>query len=207
MSPKARALHLVALTSFAVAQPLFDLLGRTPEFFAVRGATRGEIVVFALALVLVPPLVLLAVELVSGPARAGVHLALVAGLVALVALQAFGRVAVAVVLGLGAAAAYARLAPARALLTVLAPAPLLFLALFLFQSPVSDLVWPPEQAQARAAAAQASAPVVMVVFDEFAGMSLMDGNGRLDTQRFPGFARLARTATWYRNAVSVSKAT
>jgi hypothetical protein len=204
---RTAGLHLAALSSFALAQPLFDLLGRTPEFFAVRGATRGEIVVFALCLVLVPPLVLLALEAAAGRARVGVHLAFVAMLVALIALQAFGRIVVAALLGIAAAAAYARLAPARALLTVLAPAPLLFAALFLFQSPVSELVWPGAQAHARAAPTQARAPVVMVVFDEFAGMSIMDAEGRVDAKRFPGFARLARTSTWYRSAVTVSKAT
>ena len=200
-------LHLAALTSFAFAQPLFDLLGRTPEFLAVRGATRGEIVVLALGLVLVPPLVLLAVELAAGPARAAVHLALVGALVALVALQAIDRVALALVLGIAAAVAYARLAPARAVLTVLAPAPALFAALFLFHSPVSDLVWPAAQAHARTAPVAAQTPVVLVVFDEFAGMSIMDGGRRVDAARFPGFARLAQTSTWYRSAVSSSKAT
>lgn len=204
---KVAALHLAALTSFAFAQPLFDLLGRTPEFFAVRGATPGELVAFALALVVVPPLVLLAVEAVAGPARAAVHLALVGALVGLVALQAFGRIWVAVVAGVLAGIAYARFAPARALLTVLSPAPLVFALLFLFQSPVSDLVWPPEEAHARTAPGKASAPVVLVVFDEFAGMSIMEARGRVDAVRFPGFGRLARTSTWYRNALSVSKAT
>jgi hypothetical protein len=199
-------LHLAALTSFAFAQPLFDLLGRTPEFFAVRGATPGEIVVFALALVLVPPLVLLAVEAVSGPARRWVHLGLVGALAALVALQGFDRVAVAVVLGAAASVAYARFAPARTVLTVLSPAPLVFAALFLFHSPVSDLVLA-EEAHAGTARVPAGAPVVLVVLDEFAGMSIMDRRGRLDGERFPGFARLARRSTWYRNAVSVSKAT
>ena len=43
--------HLAALSAFAVAQPLFDLLGESPDFFAVRGSTRWDIVVFALAVV------------------------------------------------------------------------------------------------------------------------------------------------------------
>jgi Sulfatase len=204
---RAAALHLAVLSSFAFAQPLFDLLGRTPEFFAVRGATPTEIVVFALALVLVPPLVLVAVEAASGPARGAVHLGLVGGLVGLVALQASGRIVVAVLIGAAAAVAYARLAPARALVTALSPAPLVFLALFLFWSPASDLVSPEDVAHASPGPVHAQAPVVVVVFDEFAGMSLMDGEGRLDAARYPGFARLARNASWYRNAVSVSKAT
>ncbi len=42
-----RGLHLLVLSAFAVAQPLFDLLGDTPEFFVVRGSTTWDIVAFA----------------------------------------------------------------------------------------------------------------------------------------------------------------
>ena len=61
-----RALELVALCGFAVAQPLFELLGDNPEFFAVRGSPGGDIVLFALALVVLPPLLLIAVEALAG---------------------------------------------------------------------------------------------------------------------------------------------
>ena len=52
------ALHLAVLSAFAIAEPLFDLLGKTPEFFVVRGSTAGDVVFFALVVALVPPLVL-----------------------------------------------------------------------------------------------------------------------------------------------------
>jgi hypothetical protein len=42
------ALHLSVLSAFAIAEPLFDLLGKTPEFFVVRGSTAGDVVFFAL---------------------------------------------------------------------------------------------------------------------------------------------------------------
>ena len=78
------------LWAVAVAQPLLDLLGRNPVFFAVRGSTPREIVVFALVLTLVPPLLLTAVEalaeLASSRLRSAVHLLFVGALAALVAL-------------------------------------------------------------------------------------------------------------------------
>ena len=58
--------HLAALSSFAVAQPLFDLLRKSPEFFAARGAPAFDVVSFAVALVALPPALLLAVELLAG---------------------------------------------------------------------------------------------------------------------------------------------
>lgn len=46
------------------------------------------------------------------------------------------------------------------------------------------------------------APVVFVVFDELPVVSLLEPDGTIDEDLFPGFARLAATSTWYRNAVS-----
>jgi hypothetical protein len=47
----------------------------------------------------------------------------------------------------------------------------------------------------------------MVVFDELPLTSLMGPGGRIDAGRYPSFARLARTATWYRNATAVHDST
>lgn len=46
------------------------------------------------------------------------------------------------------------------------------------------------------------APVVFVVFDELPLVSLLDRRGRIDDRRYPGFAQLAETSTWYRNATT-----
>jgi Sulfatase len=45
--------------------------------------------------------------------------------------------------------------------------------------------------------------VVMVVFDEFSGTTLLNDRMELDARRFPQFARLAKIATFYRNATTV----
>jgi hypothetical protein len=202
-------LHLLVLWSFAVAQPLFDLLGRNGEFFAARGSTRWDAVVFALVLLFVPPLVLLGIEL----AVPALHPFFVAGLVALFVLQAIRGsgapgwllVAAAAAIGTGAAAFYLRAPAARLALTVLAPAPLLFLGLFLFSSDVSRLSLSTETAQA--AGERPRAPVVLIAFDELPVNSLLDANGRIDKVRFPNFARLARGSTWFEQATTVGEGT
>ncbi|MGI8749861.1 MAG: sulfatase-like hydrolase/transferase [Thermoleophilaceae bacterium] len=61
----------------------------------------------------------------------------------------------------------------------------------------------PPDARAR----RPTAPVVMVVFDEMPLVSLLDGRGRIDRVRYPNLAALAREATWYPNATTVSDAT
>jgi sulfatase-like protein len=206
----------VVLSGFALAQPLFDLLGKNAAFFVAHGSTALDVVVFALLVTLVPPAVILGVELVVGladpRARMAVHLAAVAFLTALFALQIVKRaaegpsaalLAAAVVVGVLAALAYRRFAPARMFLTILAPVPLLFLALFLFASPVGKITLPAE-AEAHAATVRASAPVVMIVFDEFPVLSLLNGAGEIDARRYPSFAALALDSTWFRRTLSVS---
>jgi sulfatase-like protein len=209
------AAHVTVLTTFAFAQPLFDLLGRNAEFFTVRGSTRSDVVAFTVAAVLIPPALLLAVEALAMAVGVlvwlAVHLAIVAGLTGLVVLGALhaqlgGGAAVivlAVLLGLGASAAYLVVPAVRSFVTVLAPAPLIVAVLFLFNSPVSKLLTPEDTLAAPAAAVTSRAPVVLLVLDEFSTIALLDGQGKIDAKRYPNFARLAGTSTFYRDATTV----
>jgi hypothetical protein len=212
-------LHLAALCSFALAQPLFDLLGRTPEFFAARGSSSFDIVSFSVLLLVVPPLLLLGIELLLGLAhrrlRFGAHLLFCGLLVALIvapplkkSIGAADWVLVALPLALGgaAAAAYARTAPARSFVSVLSPAPVVLLGLFLLGSPVSKLVFA-DEAKARTIGGVTRAPIVMVLLDELPSNTLMDERGRIDSERFPGFGELAGTGTWFPNAYTVYDST
>ena len=203
------------LSAFAVAQPLLDILGRNPEFFTVRRSSSTQIVLFALFLVFVPPAALLTVELlvrlVNRRAADVLHLLFVAGFVAVIVLHALanrsalsgaGALVVAAAVGVLGALVYQRVAPVGSFLTVLAPAPFIFLALFLFDSNASKLVFvkTPYVAEQHV---RSRTPVVLVVFDEFAPVSLMDADEQVDAARYPNFAALARDSTWYRRATTV----
>ena len=203
------------LSAFAVAEPLLDILGRNPEFFTVRRSSSAQIVLFALFLVFVPPAALLAVELVVRLVNRRVgdvlHLIFVAGFVGVIVLHGLanrsalsgpGALVVAAAVGLLGALLYQRVAPVGSFLTVLAPAPLVFLALFLFDSSASKLVFvkTPYVAEQHV---RSRTPVVLVVFDEFAPVSLMDADEQVNAARYPNFAALARDSTWYRNATTV----
>jgi hypothetical protein len=206
--------HLAVLSTLALAQPLFDILGRNPEFFAVRRSSSAEIVLFAVALVLGPPALLLLAEVgaaaVSRAFARALHLAFVAALVALLALHAVasaetptGAVALAVALAVGGGAAlvYWRTRVVRTFLSVLVPVPLIFAALFLFDSRVSRLVFV-ETPEVKAATVGTSTPVVVIVLDEMSTVSMMDRHERIDARRFPNFAALGRDAIWFRNATT-----
>jgi hypothetical protein len=57
------------------------------------------------------------------------------------------------------------------------------------------------------ALAIAHPPVVVVVFDEFPADALLRPDGRIDAERFPNFAALARMSTWFPNAHTVYDST
>jgi hypothetical protein len=62
-------------------------------------------------------------------------------------------------------------------------------------------------AQKREPTRPARPPVVVVVFDEFPADTLNTPGGQIDAERFPNFAALARTSTWFPNATTVYDST
>ncbi len=214
----ARALHVLALWSFAVAQPLLDLLGRQAQFFVAQDARPADVAALALALCLLLPaaLALLVQLAVLAAPRAGraLHRSVVAVLAAATFLQllkrlgglpGLGWLALSLVLGAATAAAYARSPALGTYLSLLAPAPLIFAAAFLFFSPAAQLLWteplpPPD-------GVEAETPVVMVVFDELSLPTLLDESGAIDAARYPHFAALGRRSHWFRNATTTADST
>ena len=217
--PAVRGAQLLAVSGFALAQPLFDILGKNAEFFAVRGSTPSDIVLFALVVTFAPAFGLLvievAVELVARRAALVLHHLFLAGLGAVFGVQALKRSGVdgatvlivgAVLIGLAIAVAAWRLRVARSFLTILGAAPLVFLVVFLFNSKVEQLIFP-GTVNAVAANVESSTPVVYLLFDEFPVIDLMKANGDIDAKRFPNFARLEHRSTWFRNTTSLSATT
>ena len=84
-------LELFVLAGFAVAQPLLDVIGRSPDFLLFLQADAKEIALLAFTITFGPPLVLWGLELLAGLAgrrvQRAVHLALVGGLMAVLGLE------------------------------------------------------------------------------------------------------------------------
>ena len=207
---------MFALCGFAIAQPLFGLLGDNPTFFVAHDVDAGGLVGFALALLLIPPLVFFGVLLIAravSPVVASISRAVIVGLlVAVTLLPPLDRVldpspTVWIVVGIVVAAigglAYRRFSTTRTFLLYLTPAPILFLVLFLFVSPAHVLISGDDPAAA-AGLQGVQPPVVVVVFDELPLGALLDDQGEIDAARYPGFARLAGMASWYDQATTVA---
>lgn len=215
-----RGLQLTALWSIAVVWPLFDVLRNGPEFFTARGNTAGDIILYTLIHVFVPPLVMVTIEALTGLAssRAAriVHLVFIALLVGVFALQftkkllptyAYPSILLALAIGALFALLYAKESAVRSVLTWLSPAPLVVIVLFLFLSPINDILFPPEGQSRPVADKGNGTPVFLIVFDEAPAAALMNRKELVNSARFPNFGALGRTSTWYRNNTTASDGT
>ena len=92
----------------------------------------------------------------------------------------------------------------RTLLSYLAAGNVAFLAMFLFASPAADLVDGASDAGevGGVTAPPLRGPVVVVILDEFPLATLLRADGTINDDRYPNFARLAASSTWFRNAAS-----
>jgi hypothetical protein len=216
-------LELSGLCGLAVALPVLDVLGHSPDFLVLERLDAGDLVLLAAVVALVPPLALWAVGaaagLAGGRARRVAHLAAVAGLLAALSVQAGKHLtplrglplaAAAARAALAAAVLYGRTRPLAGVLRVAAPAPLLAAGMFLLTSPASALVLPDGEGPAprpvpATGPASGRPPIVVVAFDELPLTSLLDTKGRVDPVTYPSFAWLAGRSSWYRNATAVTQ--
>lgn len=212
------ALHLLALWAFAVAQPLFDVLRQNGEFFIAYRTQPLDLLLFAALVAVGVPLLLVSPYLLVAwwAPRAGrvLLIALVALLAAALASQVMAHrlplgtpthFAIALAIGAAFAWLYTTRAPLRGFLTALAVSILFFPALFLLHPSMAAFVRSDTRGASAAAVIEGSpAPVVFLVFDQLPLTSLMNAQGGIDREAYPGFAALAGTSTWYRNASTVA---
>jgi hypothetical protein len=204
------ALTLVVLGAFAVSQPILSDFRAGAGYFLARRAEPIEIVVLVVLLTFLPGIIanvmVWAADAFSERSRRVVQELFVGLFGALIAQSILVRLfaahwgvlmACSAVIGVGGALAFHYWPTFRKFLTYLIPAPILFIALFLFTPPVSALVLPDPEAR-HSIGTSLTTPVVFVIFDEFPVASLLDSGGGIDADRYPNFARLAATSTWYK---------
>ena len=216
------ALHVGGLWAVGVAQPLYDVVSRSPEFFVAHDARPVDLVALILVLGLVGPtacilLIAAAYRLRErwGAATLAVVVGALCGTIALAAVRAWSdwsgapALALAAAVALAAGYAYARAAPVRMFATFLSPAAVVVPAAFLFNPAIAPLMTPAEAdgGALEGVAFDSTPPVVVVVFDQLPLASLLDRNGAIDRRLYPHFAALADEATWFRNATTVSPTT
>jgi hypothetical protein len=234
MDQKGSWLHrgavYLALTTIAIAQPLLQLYGTNVAVFAAAGYEGSIVLWFAALVIAVPTIAMLALDvsasLLMPRWRHGIHLVLV-----FVALWAFVSVVARAVsfgpwiadavftaaVAIGLTIAYQRLNTMRTWLTYMSPIALVISVAF--ATSASAVIWPPDvgvvdiSAASRAAldelrtVPQEDVSVLWIVLDEAPLFPLLNTDGAINANRFPGFASLAKSSTWYRNVVATSQTT
>lgn len=220
------ALHVFALSALAVAQPLLVRLSDNAPFLLDTGSTPQRLKLLAAGLMLIPPGVLIGLEGLARCAgarwRVRVHFATVALLAFLMCLlvgrrlfrwpitDGLGVTGLLVVTGAVAGTVlllrlYRRTQWMPRCLSVAAVLVWVFPVAFLTKGAAAPIMSP--AAPPPVPTSRHPVPVVLLVFDEFSGMSLLNENHEIDAVRYPSFARLAQTSTWYRNATTVHSRT
>jgi len=215
--PPVSALELFGLCGFAVAAPVFDLLGSNPEFFVAHGGGAGPVVFIALGLSALPPLACITLHWLAslaGPRAARISgLAWLGALVGLIAWVPLNRsesleepVGAGLAIGVAVLAIglYSRLPSTRQLLRLGALAPPTFALLFLLQPGLRPLLWPAQIDAATLEASDGAPPIVMLVLDELPLSSVQDASGAVNAVRFPALAGLAREGLLFTGVSTVA---
>ena len=218
-----------ALCTVALAQPLLQLYSQNVAIFAAANYEGAIVVWFALAVLVVPPLVLLAVDVLAQAIvprfQHTVHYALVfVGLWAVVSVIArsvsFGPWVVdavfTAVIAAGLLTAFLRLSVIQSWIALLSPLALVVALVFGLsamsvisppEAEVLEIKTPTSPEVTGPGTAKDDVSVLWIVLDEAPLFSLLNSQGEVNAQRFPGFAELAATSTWYRNVLATSQTT
>lgn len=210
-----RLLTLIGLWTLALPQGLLDLVGQNPAFLVAHSIRSWDVILFVGVLVLVPPLLFLGVEWSLrrafqrglGGVRFAIH-SFLFGLILLPYLRKIPELSLSVALTLVSAFLLAWLhekwtvfPQITALLSVSA---LIVVGLFLAHDGVRTLLRDGHGVRFESAGQHS---VSVLILDELSLVSLLNEQEEIDAERFPNFAALAATSTWYRNATTAADLT
>ena len=212
------SLELLALATVAITQPMLDLYGKNLPIFATARVSEIEVAIFLFAVAVLPSLIAIAIEILVGFIHRGaldlVHRCLLGLLGTIFGLAITRQIGlsmdalafiVSAGIGVGITTALHRWRGVRTFVSYIsALAPLLMVVfvvqiLPVFSGSTGEVV--------ALNSNNPNTPIVLLVFDESPLFALLDAEGNINAQRFPGFARLASKSTWHRNALAVSQHT
>ncbi len=208
----------LGLSTIAVAQPLLDLYGRNLTVFSAAKLSRFEAFAFLVVAVLFLPVLAIVVE--SGAKRVNhkagkyAHIFFVWLFSTAFMLLLFHQIKVrpdlivyplSVALGGTTVWSYLRHDKVAKFCGYLSVASLVVSVLFVFTA--KPVLFNTDVTFADATLGQKDTPALLLVLDEFPIYALLDDEGNINAERFPGFAELASSSTWHRNALAVSNFT
>jgi len=209
------AFVILALWTLSITQPLLNALGDAATFFVAHDANKLHIFGFVLLLVFIGPMILIGTSFIAGKMNKKLGLIahlLITGILAsgffLVLfnniLQTVPTISVvlSVVLGTIVATFLARIDNIPGLGAFSGLLAIACSVLFLFFTPVSSIGTASKKADFTKVDFAAEMPVVLLVFDEFSPIALLDKDNQIDPVRFPNIAKLAGQSSWFPNTMA-----
>lgn len=209
--------RLFTFSALGIAHPIYTLFSKSSTYFVALDIPRTGIFLFIFILSFLLPLALTALVALSSiggdKARNVVETCVVSVLAGLMFLNllksghflpATALLVIAYGLSIVFAHQYTSNPSFRGAFIFLFPLALLIPTQFVLQPSMKSILFPHELTQASMIEIERTPPVVVVVWDELPLHTLLGADGKIDASRFPSFAELADTSTWYANATSVS---
>jgi hypothetical protein len=220
LSPVLMTANVFTLCSLVFAQPVFDVLRASPEFFVANRLSTADVYLMVFALSAVVPvcvaLPVLACTVLGKRVRAFAQAGVVFVLVALLFVRLLNagptmpgamNIVGAAVLGGGFAALYYVDRRVATTLGWVTPIVVLFPVMFLYSANMRELLREPAADElaggSGAGSLESLPPIVVIVWDLLPLVDLLDAEGNIDAKRFPNFHVLASESTWYENATTV----
>ena len=212
---------LLSLTTFAVAQSVYQAIVGNREFVVLNQITHADLWLIIACFNVLPALVLAVLWVLAGKvsAKAADNLLSAAFLLVLIPfflelhrrylspVLRFSHNTFLLIIPLAVVAwiVFRYRAEVERFLFVLSPVIVIFPALFLWRAwhQVSPTATPAASStQFAANASKPLPPIFILILDEFTRPALLDPDGNIDATRFPHFAELARQSTWFSNATA-----
>ncbi|MBJ7488792.1 MAG: hypothetical protein JHD14_10565, partial [Ilumatobacteraceae bacterium] len=212
------SLELLALATVAITQPMLDLYGKNLPIFATAKVSEIEVAIFLFVVAVLPTLTAIAIEVLVGFTRRSaldlVHRCLIGLLGTIFGLAITRQIGLSVDalafmvsagIGVGITTALHRWRGVRTFVSYISALAPLLVAVFVVQ--ILPVFGGSNGEVVASNSNNPNTPIVLIVFDESPLFALLDAEGNINAQRFPGFARLASKSTWHRNALAVSQHT
>lgn len=213
---------ILTLFSFAVTQPVFDVLNKNQEFFIASNFSSLHILLLAFLLAFILPLLIYSIVFLLiktfkplGKIAFWFSLFFLFALFSMIILSKFSILSdikfliVVLLLSFILTLLLLKFENFKKILTFLSISSVLFFAIFLAHNKLimSGIKSTFDKDLINDITIKNPHPIFIIVFDEFPINSLLDINGNIDEVLFPNFASLLDDFIWYKNTTTVSDST
>jgi hypothetical protein len=213
IKPGRLFLYIFLSWSLAVAQPLMNVFSQEPAFLTAHDLNSWPLFLITISLNFLMPILLtislLLIGLISKALKEWLAIVIISFLIMLFALpffaflQKYYSIISSVLIAGVIITSIFKFQTFRLFLVWYSFACLIFIAKFLFFSPVKNLLKKQTEVISDIVVNKEN-PIFLIVFDEFPLISILNNDKQIDAIKFPAFADFSKQATWYPNTTTVA---